>query len=61
MRGIFVSKKLIAVIICIIIAILFGRRENSSLGDAQSMLISKMLENEKVVEVFGMDEECIET
>ena len=49
------SKKLIVVIICLIIALLSIKNENASLGDAEAMLISKMLENERVAEVFAMD------
>ncbi len=54
-------KKLIVVIICFIIALLSARRENTSLEEAESRLISKMLENEKVVEVFSMDDRGVET
>lgn len=55
MRGIFLSKKLIVVIICLIIAMLTSKKDNTCLGEAESRLISKMLESEKAIEVFAMD------
>jgi hypothetical protein len=55
------SKKLIVVIICLFIALLSLNHENKSLGDAESMLISKMLENERIAEVFSMSDEGVST
>lgn len=50
------SKKLAVVILCLVIvlvSILLGK-ENRTLSDAGELLISKMLESEKAVEVFNM-------
>ncbi len=55
------SKKLIVVIICFIIALLSARRENTSLEEAESRLISKMLESERAVAVFSMKDRGVET
>ncbi|MBR6633003.1 MAG: hypothetical protein IKL05_01735 [Clostridia bacterium] len=50
------SKKLIVVIICLIIVLLSKNRENSSLEEAEARLISKMMESDRAVEVFGMND-----
>ena len=55
------SKKLIVVIICLIIVLLSLRRDNVALEDAEAILISKMLENERVVQVFSMEDRGVET
>ncbi len=56
MRGIFLSKKLIVALICLLIVILLGRGENVGLDRAEARLISKMLESERLTEVFAMNE-----
>lgn len=61
MRGIFLSKKTLVAVICLVIALLTLKRSNRGLDDAEAMLISKLLENEYAVEVFGMDREGIFT
>lgn len=63
MRGIFLSKKLVIALVILIIALfsLTFEGNNKSLGDAEAVLISKMLENEKIREVFNMKSEGIYT
>lgn len=55
------SKKLIVVLICLIIALVTVKKENRGLGEAESRLIAKMLENDRIVEVFSMESEVVET
>ena len=55
------SEKLIIVILCLIIALLTLKRENTGFAEAESMLISKMLENDRAVEVFSMRDGGVET
>lgn len=55
------SKKLIVVIICLVIALFSVKKENKSLDEAESMLISKMLESERITEVFSMTDEGVYT
>ena len=61
MRGIFLSKKLIVVLVCFIMALLTFKRENTALGEAEARLIAKMLESDRIVEVFSMESEVVET
>lgn len=61
MRGIFLSKKLIVVFICLLLALASLKCENRALEDAEARLIAKMLESERIVEVFSMDGEVVET
>ncbi len=50
------SKKLAVAILCLIIVLIsiVSGKENRTLDDAGELLVSKMLENEKAVEVFNM-------
>lgn|GEM_PF-1663369 len=56
-------KKLIVSLICLIVVIIsiLISSENTSLGDAEAKLVSKMMENEKVCEVFSINVRGIET
>ena len=55
------SKKTLIAVICLAIVLLTLKRDNRRLEDAEARLISKMLENDRAVEVFGMDAEGIFT
>ena len=55
------SEKLIAVIVCLIMVLLTLKCENTGLGEAEARLISKMLENDRVAEVFSMRDGGVET
>ncbi len=53
------SRKLLIIIICLIIVLLTVNKRNTSLGEAESVLIAHMLENERAVEIFSMDGEVV--
>lgn len=57
------SKKLMIIIVCLIIALisLAAGRSNLGLDEAEAMLISRMLESETAVEVFAMEDGVIGT
>lgn len=58
-EGIFLSEKLIVALICLLIALLFIKSENFTLGDAEARLVSRMMKSEKLVEVFNLDSETV--
>ena len=53
------SKKLIVALICLVIALLFMKSENFTLGDAEARLVSRMMKSERLVEVFNLDSERV--
>ena len=55
------SKKLIVVLVCLIMALASLKGENRALGEAEARLIAAMLENETVAEVFAMEGEVVGT
>ena len=55
------SEKLIVALICLIIALIFIKRENFTLEDAEARLVSRMMKSERLVEVFNLDSESILT
>lgn len=62
MRGIFLSMgKLTVVLICLIMALITLKGENTGLDEAQARLVSKMMENERIAEVFSMNDEGVAT
>ena len=58
MWGICLSKKFLIALICLLVVILAvsKKRKNTSLAEAEAILISKMSDNEKAVEVFNMED-----
>ena len=55
------TKKMLVVLLCLIIVLLTMNKGNTGIGEAEARLISKMLENDKVVQMFAMDDGGVET
>lgn len=53
--------KLTVVLICLIMALITLKGENTGLDEAQARLVSKMMENERIAEVFSMNDEGVAT